>query len=182
MGSGIGALEECLRSCFGERHAKINYYIGFAYKTLRMPLKTQEYWVKAYSDHQKNRNLSLQQANQVNMFLKEQQFFTIIGENADRMIKEKQGLRKPKGPQPSEQAKKDQVREYMQSMQHMEKIDKPNSMLFQARMEAYLIETGEDENYGKAFEVLLDQFPTFIDGYINYWHYLKYRLTDISSK
>ena len=47
LGSGIGALEECLRSCFQERQAKVNYYIGFAYKVLRMPLKTQEYWVKA---------------------------------------------------------------------------------------------------------------------------------------
>lgn len=40
LGSGIGALEECLRSCFQERQAKVNYYIGFAYKVLRMPLKT----------------------------------------------------------------------------------------------------------------------------------------------
>ena len=65
LGSGIGALEECLRSCFAERHAKVNYYIGFAYKVLRMPLKTQEYYVKAFSLNQKQRTLSVQQANQV---------------------------------------------------------------------------------------------------------------------
>jgi len=53
LGSGIGALEECLRSCYAERHTKVNYYLGFAYKVLRMPLKTQEYWVKAH-DQQKN--------------------------------------------------------------------------------------------------------------------------------
>ena len=47
LGSGIGALEECLRSCFEERHAKVNYYIGFAYKVLRMPLKTEQYYKKA---------------------------------------------------------------------------------------------------------------------------------------
>ena len=40
LGSGIGALEECLRGCFIERHPKVNYYIGFAYRVLRMPLKT----------------------------------------------------------------------------------------------------------------------------------------------
>jgi len=89
LGSGIGALEDCLRSCFTERHAKVNYYIGFAYKVLRMPLKTQEYWVKANKLHTSQRILSHEQANQVNWFLKEQQFFTIIGENADNMIKEK---------------------------------------------------------------------------------------------
>jgi len=47
LGSGIGALEECLRSCYDERHAKVNFYIGFAYKILRMPLKTVEYWQAA---------------------------------------------------------------------------------------------------------------------------------------
>lgn len=47
LGSGIGALEECLRSCFDERHAKVHYYIGFAYKILRMPLKTYECWHKS---------------------------------------------------------------------------------------------------------------------------------------
>lgn len=63
LGSGIGALEECLRSCFAERHAKVNYYIGFAYKVLRMPLKTQEYYVKAFSLNKKSRTLSHQQAH-----------------------------------------------------------------------------------------------------------------------
>lgn len=69
LGSGIGALEECLRSCFTERHAKVNYYIGFAYKVLRMPLKTQEYYVKAFALQKKQRTLSMQQSNQVQMFL-----------------------------------------------------------------------------------------------------------------
>jgi hypothetical protein len=34
------------------------------------------------------------QSDQVSKFLKEQSFFTIIGENADELIKEKQGLKK----------------------------------------------------------------------------------------
>ena len=44
LGSGIGALEECLRVCLEERHRKVNFYIGFAYKILRMPLKTFNFW------------------------------------------------------------------------------------------------------------------------------------------
>jgi hypothetical protein len=32
MGSAIGALEECLRACIKERHGKIYYYLGLAYK------------------------------------------------------------------------------------------------------------------------------------------------------
>jgi hypothetical protein len=31
IGSGIGALEECLRSQMKERHPKIRYYLGKAY-------------------------------------------------------------------------------------------------------------------------------------------------------
>ena len=47
IGSGVGALEECLKSCFRERQAKINYYIGLAYKILKMPLKAYNFWIKA---------------------------------------------------------------------------------------------------------------------------------------
>jgi hypothetical protein len=31
LGSGIGALEECLKSSMPEFHSRINYYIGLAY-------------------------------------------------------------------------------------------------------------------------------------------------------
>ena len=89
LGSGIGALEECLRSCYDERSAKVYYYLGFAYKVLRLPLKTQDYWLKAQNYHMKHRNLSTSQINQVKMFLDEQKFFTIISENAEKMILEK---------------------------------------------------------------------------------------------
>ena len=116
------------------------------------------------------------------MFLKEQSFFTIIAEECDQMIKEKQGLKKRSRVQLSAQELNNKLKEYMKSMQHMEKIDQPNSLLLQARMEAYLIETPQNENYGEAFERLIQQFPTFIDGYIEFWHYLKYRLTQYSKK
>ena len=71
----------------------------------------------------------------------------------------------------------------MASMQKIEKIDKPNSLLFQARMDAYLIEapaggaeTSNQTEPGAAFERLLELFPTFIDGYIHYWKYLMHLL------
>ena len=45
-------------------------------------------------------------------------------------------------------------------------------------MQAYLIESPDsNESYGETFERLIQEFPTFIDGYIEFWHYLKYRLT-----
>ena len=67
-------------------------------------------------------------------------------------------------------------------MKKMGKIDQPNSLLFQARMEAYLLENETSENFGKAFDTLIEEYPTFIDGYINYWHYLKYRLSTLTKK
>lgn len=93
------------------------------------------------------------------------------------MIKEKQGLKKRQKTNIPAQALKDKIKEYMKSMQNMEKIDLPNSLLLQARMEAYLIESDSSGSFGEAFERLIQQFPTFIDGYIEFWHYLKYRLT-----
>ena len=50
-------------------------------------------------------------------------------------------------------------------------------------MEAYLIESPEmTENFGESFERLLEVYPTFIDGYIHFWRYLKFRLTSLSKK
>ena len=42
-------------------------------------------------------------------------------------------------------------------MHNMERIDRPNSLLIQARMDAYLIETLEasEDNYGESFERLI---------------------------
>lgn len=83
----------------------------------------------------------------------------------------------------NDQARRDKVKEYMRSMQNLEKIDRPNSLLFQARMESYLIESNQDtEDYGQAFQRLLEQYPTFIDGYIHYWKYLKFRMTSLSKQ
>ena len=51
LGSGIGALEECLKSCMPEYHSRIYYYIGLAYNKqnsiLNMPLKSISYWQQA---------------------------------------------------------------------------------------------------------------------------------------
>jgi len=58
LGSGIGALEECLRVCLPERHKKVNFYIGFAYKILNLPLKTFTFWKKADERAAKDKTLS----------------------------------------------------------------------------------------------------------------------------
>ena len=78
LGSGIGALEECLRSCFDDRHAKVQFYIGFAYKILRMPLKTYENWSKAQKLNQANRTLSPYKSNQIKLFLNEYVLFKLM--------------------------------------------------------------------------------------------------------
>jgi hypothetical protein len=63
LGSGIGALEECLRVCIPERHKKVNFYIGFAYKILSMPLKTYDFWKKADESTTKDKTLSAREQN-----------------------------------------------------------------------------------------------------------------------
>ena len=47
-------------------------------------------------------------------------------------------------------------------------------------MEGYLMESDhQTEDYGLAFQRLLEIYPTFIDGYIHYWQYLKFRMISI---
>lgn len=65
----------------------------------------------------------------------------------------------------------------MNTLKAIEALDRPNSLLFQARLKAYLVETPEEsKGFGKAFEELINEFPTFIDAYLQYWKYLKFRL------
>ena len=52
-------------------------------------------------------------------------------------------------------------------MKAMESLDRPNALLFQANLRAYCVETPDEPNgFGKAFEELIDEYPTFIDAYI----------------
>ena len=99
------------------------------------------------------------------------------------MIKQKLGL-VPKDHEMaklSDRARSDMVKEYARNIQMMERIDKPNSLLFQARLEAYLVESVDhSEQFGVAFKRMIEQYTTFIDGYIHHWHYLKWRLTSLS--
>lgn len=65
----------------------------------------------------------------------------------------------------------------------IETLDKPNSLLFQAKLKSYLVETPEERNgFGHAFEALIKEYPTFIDVYLQYWKYLKFRLGQLSGR
>ena len=88
LGSGIGALEECLRLCLPERHRKVNFYIGFAYKILSMPLKTFPFWKKADERKFREKTLSQHQQKQVSLFQSEVHLFSMIGDKALELIKE----------------------------------------------------------------------------------------------
>jgi len=43
-------------------------------------------------------------------------------------------------------------------------------------MESYLLERGTKQ-IGCSFEELIKKYPSFIDAYIEYWKYLKHRMT-----
>ena len=51
LGSGIGAMEECLKACIPDFHGRIKFYVGLAYNNAnleqKMPLKTLSYWSEA---------------------------------------------------------------------------------------------------------------------------------------
>lgn len=78
--------------------------------------------------------------------------------------------------QSPEQSAIDTVMMITRSLQSVEKLDKPNCILYKSRIESYLLEQGQKQ-IGAAFDDLLSSYPSFIDGYIEYWKYLKFRLT-----
>ena len=74
----------------------------------------------------------------------------------------------------------DRVTEYLTTIDKLEKVDRPNLLLFKARMQGYLVENVDTtEHYGRHFEELLEEYPSFIDGYIHFWKYLKFRLVQL---
>lgn len=172
LGSGIGALEECLRVCLPERQKKVNFYIGFAYKILNMPLKTFTFWKKADERGVKDKTLSQRKQQQVKLFQNEFQLFSLIGDKASELIKAAQ-----KNVTKMTEQQKNEVKEYLQTLKAIESLDRPNSLLFQANLTAYCVETADEPaGFGLAFEQLIEDYPTFIDAHLQFWKYLKFRL------
>jgi len=69
------------------------------------------------------------------------------------------------------------------TMKAIESLDRPNSLLFQANLKAYCVETlDEPDGFGLAFEELINEYPTFIDAYLQFWKYLKFRLSQLSGR
>jgi hypothetical protein len=69
------------------------------------------------------------------------------------------------------------------TMKAIESLDRPNSLLFQANLKAYCVETiDEPDGFGQAFEELINEYPTFIDAYLQFWKYLKFRLSQMSGR
>jgi hypothetical protein len=63
------------------------------------------------------------------------------------------------------------------TMKAIELLDQPNSLLFKANLQAYCVETIDElAGYGQGFETLICEYPTFIDAYLQFWKYLKFRL------
>ena len=91
---------------------------------------------------------------------------------ADRKVKEVMGQKQQA---PIDQETINTVMMINESLSKVEKLDKPNCLLQKSRIESYLLE-GESRTIGKAFLELLSQYPSFIDAYIEYWKYLKFRL------
>lgn len=79
LGAGIGALEECTRTCMSERQDIIQYWIGKAYLLLNMPLKTYQHWILT-------KNLMSKKKKEVAYFLDEYVFFTRVRDLADSEV------------------------------------------------------------------------------------------------
>lgn len=78
---------------------------------------------------------------------------------------------------------KNEVKEYLMTLKAIESLDRPNSLLFQANLKAYCVETVDEPNgFGIAFEELIKEYPSFIDAHLQFWKYLKFRLGQLSGR
>ena len=115
-----------------------------------MPLKAYKYWIKAHKiNHQELNKLGLKpnQAKQIKVFLDEFSFFTRICEMADKHVEESM-----KGQdQVRDTRKEGEIQQIVLMVQNFEKLDKPNALLFKARIQAYMQESDEEMDFGRGF-------------------------------
>jgi len=82
LGSGIGALEECLKQSSPEFLSRIYYYLGFAYNNmegaLKMPLKAISYWQAAKKRGFNTPIQGLKKKIQVQKFVDKFEFIDLI--------------------------------------------------------------------------------------------------------
>lgn len=137
-----------------------------------MQLKTFDYWREALQINQtlKQRILTSKEVNWLQSFCDEFGSYAKITAFTDKAITDALQGKHQAGEQVN------MVMMCTKSISGVSSLDKPRCKLYIARCESYLLEKGTEE-VGKAFEQLLKLYPSFIDAYIEYWKYLKFRMT-----
>ena len=156
MGSGLGALEECLRTCVPEFQSRVNYYIGLAYNRqdgiLTTPLTSIPYWLESKKQDFNQPYQGLRKVRQISRFLDQYAFVQLIVEMINKSFKSKDDESK------ITDNDKLVASQYLSVLTNFEdKVDAPSSLILKAYIYAYTLKN-EDEAM-KTFKKLLDTNP-----------------------
>lgn len=174
LGSGIGALEECLNSCMPEYHSRINYYIGLAYfnnkqNNLYMPLKSIHYWNQAKILDFNVPCQGQSKLRKIKRYLDQYQFFQKIIHlvNASLDKKDKMDMIR-------QQEQKNLAMSYLKTLSTFEqKVDGISGLLLKSYIYAYTLK--QEKQAQECFDELIEKYPKFINGYLEYWQYLNFK-------
>ncbi|CDW77883.1 ras-2 protein [Stylonychia lemnae] len=166
LGSAIGALEECLRSQVKERHSNINYYLGKGYQKMKQPVKVFEYW-KQYLITSRSNRANQDKKKDAQQAIEEYEDFCLLIQRVDHQIKQQQTT-----------MNKSRINiidldgeRYIEQLNSFASLDEQTKMLYRAKIFGFMLK--DRVKATEQFEKLLQYYPTFLEGQLQYWVYLK---------
>lgn len=171
LGSGIGAMEECLKACIPEFHSRIRYYVGLAYNNAhpeqKMPLKTMSYWGDVKEGGFLAPIQGMQKQRLIKRFLEIYSFMQIIINMINSSLA--RGGDQATAPSPEEEQ---QATQYLSILDNFEeKIDGPSSLLLKAHIHAHT--RRDQEQAMHCFRELIKKYPKIISSYLEFWEYAR---------
>ncbi|CAI2369054.1 unnamed protein product [Moneuplotes crassus] len=173
-GTAIGILQECMRSCVSQRKAKILYYLGNAYKDRNQPMKAFDYYEQSI-EYFRNKNYTYGSCNpeimkEMKSFMKDfyelSQLRHLIENSAFKIKRQRKTKKNYKVPQ-------DEVEKLRSASKKIARDDKCEGWMLRGKI---ITEIEDNQNEAvKYFMAMIEKVPYNIQGYIQFFKFLKQR-------
>lgn len=187
-GTAIGILQECMRSCVTQRKAKIQFYLGLAYKKIDQPLKAFDYFEKSLELYKNKQYCSIECPPDIKDTMNDhiKEFYDLsqlrhvvmskaIDSKRKKKMRQMESLESSKGgPQtgnPKFQVSKSEIDNLKAAWKACVRADRFNGSLMRGIV-ATDVECDPREAIN-VYETMIEKVPENAKAYFDYYRYLK---------